>query len=77
MLNNNIIVIIGMTQHISINFFNTCYLDQHKITGYKSMCQCGRFCYKKMILVQIFKMYISNIYIYRYVHIYVCVCVCA
>ena len=70
MLHNNIIVIIGMTQYISIEFFNTCYLDQHKIAGYRIMCRCGRFCYKKMMWVRFFKMYISNIY----VHIYACVC---
>ena len=35
MLPNNIIVIIGMTQYISIKFFNTFYLDQHKIAGKK------------------------------------------
>ena len=73
MLHNNIVVIIGMTQYISNKFSNTCCLELHKIAGYKSICQCGRFCYKKMMWVQIFKMYISNIY----VHIYVCVCVCA
>ena len=70
MLHNNIIVIIGMTQYLSINFFNTYYLDQHKIAENKSMCQCGRFCYKKIVWVQIFKMYIFNIYVYIYVCVY-------
>ena len=37
MLSNNIIVIIGMAQNISIKFLNTCYLDQRKIAGYKSV----------------------------------------
>ena len=79
MQHNNSIVIIGMTQYISTKFFNTRYLNQHKIAEYKSMWQCERFCYKKMMWVLIFKMYISNIYVHIYVCMYVCmyVCVCA
>ena len=73
MQHNNRIVIIGMTQYISIQFFNIYYQDQHKIAGYKSMWRCGRFCYKKMMWVQFFKMYISNIYVHIYVCMYVCV----
>ena len=69
MLNNNIIVIIVMSQYISIKFFNTCYLDQHKIAGYKSKCQCGRFCHRMMMWVRYLKMHISNIYVYVYMRV--------
>ena len=38
MLHNSFIVIMGMTQYISIKFFNTCYLDQHNIAGCVNVC---------------------------------------